>query len=41
MNGLLVLAAVVAGLALLGMAAMWLGAETRPGFEDRSFRSDA
>ena len=40
MDGLLVLLLLVAGLALLGVAAIWLGAETRPGFEDRSLGGD-
>ena len=40
MDGMLVLLLVVVGLALLGLAAIWLGAETRPGFEDRSVGGD-
>jgi uncharacterized protein (DUF849 family) len=40
MDGLLVLFLVVASLALLGVAAILLGAETRVGFEDRSLGSD-
>lgn len=40
MDGLFVLLLVVASLGLLGVAAIWLGAETRPGFEDRSLGGD-
>jgi hypothetical protein len=40
MDGLLVLFLVMASLALLGVAAILLGSETRPGFEDRSLGSD-
>ena len=40
MDGLLVPLVVVTGLALLGVAAILVGADTRPGFEDRSLEGD-
>jgi hypothetical protein len=40
MDALLVLLTLVASLGLVGVAAIWLGAESRPGFEDRSLEGD-
>ena len=36
MDGLVVLLLILAGLVLVGITAIWLGAESRPGFEDHS-----
>jgi hypothetical protein len=40
MDGFVVLLIVVSALALVGLAAVRLGAETRPGFEDPSLGRD-